>query len=179
MAKTDKSIVPTGNPKKGGLYKVTDRNESAQKISAILEKSNALLFESLDRPKTNIHDMDSLVASTKDYFEFCQMQGIMPSFRRLANWYGYSFKHLYTLIDKQSPEGIYLDQIRDAIKDNLEQAALVNAVNNISAMFILKTQHDYVEATKVVLEPSQSLLGTPKSVEEIANYIDADIVDDI
>lgn len=178
MAKTDKSIVPTGDPKKGGLYNVPDKTESAQKISAILENSNALLFESLDRPKTNIHDMDSLILSTKDYFEFCKVRGIMPSFRRLANWYGYSFKHLYTLIDKASPEGIYLDQIRDAIKDNLEQAALVNAVNNISAMFILKTQHDYVEATKVVLEPSQSLLGQPKSVEEIASYIDADIVED-
>lgn len=30
----------------------------------------------------------------------------MPSFRRLASWYGYSFKHLYTIIDKQSPEEI-------------------------------------------------------------------------
>ena len=178
MTKTDKSLVPTGNPKKGGLYNVPNKNESAQKISAILENSNALLFESLDREKTNIHDMDSLIESTKEYFEFCRMRGIMPSFRRLSNWYGYSFKHLYTLIDKGSPEGIYLDQIRDAIKDNLEQAALVNAVNNISAMFILKTQHDYVEATKVVLEPSQSLLGQPKSVEEIASYIDADIVED-
>ena len=175
---TDKKLVPTGNPKKGGLYNVPDRTESAQKISAILENSNALLFESLDREKTNIHDMDSLVQSTKEYFEFCKVRGIMPSFRRLANWYGYSFQHLYRLVDKTSPEGIYLDQIRDAIKDNLEQAALVNAVNNISAMFILKTQHDYVEATKVVLEPSQSLLGNPKSVEEIASYIDADIVED-
>ena len=178
MPKVDKSLVPTGNPKKGGLYNVPNQTESAQKISAILENSNALLFESLDRKKTDIHDMDSLILSTKDYFEFCRIRGIMPSFRRLANWYGYSFKHLYTLIDKASPEGIYLDQIRDAIKDNLEQAALVNAVNNISAMFILKTQHDYVEATKVVLEPSQSLLGQPKSVEEIASYIDADIVED-
>ena len=175
---TDKNIVPTGDSKKGGLYKVDDKAESTKKIKAILEKSNALLFESLDRPKTNIHDMDALVNATKEYFEFCQMQGIMPSFRRLANWYGYSFQHLYTLVDKKSPEGIYIDQIRDAIKDNLEQAALVNAVNNISAMFILKTQHDYVEATKVVLEPSQSLLGQPKSVEEIADYIDADIVED-
>ena len=178
MSKNDKNIVPTGDPKKGGLYKVTDKEESTKKIKAILEKSNALLFESLDRPKTNIHDMDALVDATKDYFGFCREQGIMPSFRRLANWYGYSFQHLYRLVDKTSPEGIYLDQIRDAIKDNLEQAALVNAVNNISAMFILKTQHDYVEATKVVLEPSQSLLGQPKSVEEIADYIDADIVDD-
>ena len=126
----------------------------------------------------DIHNLEQPKDSTINYFNFCAQQGIMPSMRRLANWYGYSYKQLYRVIDKQSPEGRYLDQIRDAIKDNLEQAALVNAVNNISAMFILKTQHDYVEATKVVLEPSESLLGQPKSPEEIANYIDADIVED-
>jgi hypothetical protein len=177
MDKNDKSIVPTGS-KKSGLYAVPDKTESAQKITAILTKSNALLFESLDRPKTDVHNVPALVQSTKEYFLFCQEHGTMPSFRRLANWYGYSFRQLYRIIDSQSPEGIYLDQIRDSIKDNLEQAALVNAVNNISAMFILKTQHDYVEATKVVLEPSQSMLGQPKSPEEIASYIESDIVDD-
>jgi hypothetical protein len=45
-------------------------------------------------------------------------------------------------------------------------------------MFILKTQHDYVEATKHIIEPSESLLGQPKSPEEIASYIDSDIVED-
>ena len=178
MSKDDKSIVPTGNPEKGGLYNVPNRNEAQQKISAILEKSNALLFESLDRPKTDVHNFEALVQSTKEYFEFCYFHGIMPSFRRLSNWYGYSYRTLYKYIDKQSPEGIYLDQIKDAIKDNLEQAALVNAVNNISAMFILKSQYDYVETTKHVIEPSESLLGQPKSPEEIADYIDADIVED-
>lgn len=175
--KNSKDIVPT-KPHRNTLYDVPDRNESQKKITAILEQSNALLFESLDRPKTDVHNIDALVQSTKEYFLFCQAHGTMPSFRRLANWYGYSFKQLYRIIEKQSPEGIYLDQIRDSIKDNLEQAALVNAVNNISAMFILKTQHDYVEATKVVLEPSQSLLGQPKSPDEIATYIESDIVDD-
>jgi hypothetical protein len=165
-------------PHKNTLYDVPNRNESQQKISAILEKSNALLFESLDRPKTNVHDLDLLIQSTKEYFTFCQLHGTMPSFRRLSNWYGYSYKQLYRMIEKQSPEGIYLDQIKDAIKDNLEQAALVNAVNNISAMFILKSQYDYVETTKHVIEPSESLLGQPKSLEEIADYIDADIVED-
>ena len=178
MDKNDKSIIPTGDPNKGGLYQVPNRTESQQKISAILEKSNALLFASLDRPKTNVHDIDELIESTKQYFAFCEHHGTMPSFRRLSNWYGYSYKQLYRLIEKQSPEGIYLDQIKDAIKDNLEQAALVNAVNNISAMFILKSQYDYVETTKHVIEPSESLLGQPKSPEEIADYIDADIVDD-
>lgn len=173
-----KSIVPTGDSSKGGLYRVPDRSESAQKITAILEKSNALLYESLERPKTNIHDMKELIEATRGYFDFCSEQGIMPSMRRLANWYGYSFQRLYQMIEKQSKEGIYLDQIKDAIKDNLEQAALVNAVNNISAMFILKSQYDYVEATKVILEPSESLLGQPKTPEEIASYIDADIVED-
>ena len=178
MSKDDKSIIPSEqsltNPHKNTLYD----NANAQKISAILNKSNALLFESLDRPKTDVHNIDELIASTKGYFTFCEQHGTMPSFRRLANWYGYSFKQLYRLIEKQSPEGIYLDQIKDAIKDNLEQAALVNAVNNISAMFILKSQYDYVETTKHVIEPSESLLGQPKSVEEIADYIDADIVED-
>jgi hypothetical protein len=177
MSKDDKSILPTGS-KKYGLYAVPDKNESAQKISALLEKSNALLFESLDRPKTNIENISELVQSTREYFLFCQEHGTMPSFRRLANWYGYSYRTLYKRINKDTPEGIYLDQIKDAIKDNLEQAALVNAVNNISAMFILKSQYDYVETTKHVIEPSESLLGQPKSVEEIANYIDADIVED-
>ena len=177
MNNKDKSIVPTGKVTGNSLYNVSDRNEAAQKISAILNKSNALLFESLGH-NIDIHNLDQLTQSTHDYFNFCSEQGIMPSMRRLANWYGYSYKQLYNIIEKQSPEGRYLDQIRDAIKDNLEQAALVNAVNNISAMFILKTQHDYVEATKVVLEPSESLLGQPKSIEEIEHYIDADIVED-
>lgn len=175
--KNPKDIMPAEPSKKGGLYKVPDRSESAQKISEILNKSNALLFESLGH-NVDIHNLKELAESTKGYFEFCSAQGIMPSMRRLANWYGYSYKQLYRVIEKQSPEGRYLDQIRDAIKDNLEQAALVNAVNNISAMFILKTQHDYVEATKHIIEPSEPLLGQPKSVEEIADYIDADIVED-
>lgn len=175
MSKDDKSIIPPGinDPAPGSLYK----NAHTEKIQEILAKSNALLFESLGH-NVDIHNLEALVKSTREYFTFCQLNGIMPSFRRLANWYGYSYKQLYRHIEKQSPEGKYLDQIKDAIKDNLEQAALVNAVNNISAMFILKSQYDYVEAQKIIVEPSESLLGQPKTPEEIADYIEADIVED-
>ena len=177
MAKKDKPLLPreTNNP--GALYTVENKSEAAKKISDIVTKSNVLLRESLGH-NVDIHDLDKLANSTCEYFDFCARHGVMPSMRRLANWYGYSYQNLYRHIEKQSPEGRYLDQIRDAIKDNLEQAALVNAVNNISAMFILKSQYDYVEATKVILEPSESLLGQPKTVEQIADYIDADIVED-
>jgi hypothetical protein len=83
------------------------------------------------------------------------------------------------MIDKNTPEGTYVDQIRDAIKDNLEQAALVNAVNNISAMFILKTQHDYVEATKVVLDDlhndyfSHGYIGSAVGFTKAKSRVDA------
>jgi hypothetical protein len=175
--KNPKDIVPAEGNSPNTLYDVQNKSESAKKISEIVSKSNVMLRETLTH-RIDIHNLEQIADSTCAYFDFCAANGIMPSMRRLANWYGYSYQRLYQLVEKQSPEGIYLDQIRDAIKDNLEQAALVNAVNNISAMFILKTQHDYVEATKVVLEPSQSLLGQPKSPEEIATYIDADIVED-
>ena len=172
-----KGIVPADTDNPGALYSTANKSESAKKISEIVTKSNIMLKKTLGR-NINIHDLQQLTDSTCDYFDFCAQNGIMPSFRRLANWFGYSYRYLYQIIDKQSPEGQYLDQIRDAIKDNLEQAALVNAVNNISAMFILKTQHDYVEATKVYVEPTNSVLGQPKSPEEIASFIDADIVED-
>ena len=175
--KNPKDILPAETDNPGALYSTANKSESAKKISEIVTKSNVMLRESLGH-HIDIHNLQQLADATCEYFDFCAQHGIMPSFRRLANWYGYSFRYLYQIIDKQSPEGQYLDQIRDAIKDNLEQAALVNAVNNISAMFILKTQHDYVEATKVILEPSDSLLGQPKTPEEIANFIDADIVED-
>lgn len=175
MGKDNKSLVPNPN---NPLYDIPNKTEAANKISNILEKSNTLLFTSLDRPKTNIHDLNELINSSKEYFEFCRSQGIMPSFRRLANWFGYSYKQLYRHIEKQTPEGEYLDRIKDAIKDNLEQAALVNAVNNISAMFILKSQYDYVETTKHIIEPSDTLLGQPKSPEEIKTYIEADVIEE-
>lgn len=170
----DKSIM-SNNP--GSLYSVENKSEAAKKISDIVTKSNVLLRETLTH-KVDIHNLDKLTESTCEYFDFCAQNGIMPSMRRLANWYGYSYQHLYRLIDKQSPIGQYLDQIKDAIKDNLEQAALVNAVNNISAMFILKSQYDYVEATKVIVEPSQSILGERKTPEQIIESIDYDIVED-
>lgn len=75
--KNPKDIMPAKPSKKGGLYNVPDREESAQKISAILNKSNALLFESLGH-NVNIHDLDQLTESTRKYFEFCAQQGIMP-----------------------------------------------------------------------------------------------------
>ena len=70
MRKDDKSILPTGNPNKGGLYNVPNKTESAQKISNLLEGSNQLFVESITRPRTDIYNPEKLVNSTNDYFNY-------------------------------------------------------------------------------------------------------------
>ena len=94
----------------------------------------------------------------------------------LANFCGYSERHFNELRHQGTAAGEYIDLIRDRMKDNLEQAALSNAVNNISAMFLLKATHDYVEQSKLVVEPGAGLLGTPKSYEEISQIVDDNII---
>lgn len=148
------------------------------KIANLINNSSAMLLESLTHIPCDLDNIADVVKYTEDYFKFCAELGMMPSKRRLANWMGYSLRNLELRIDRKSKTGKYIDQICDAIKDNLEQAALFNKVNNISAMFILKSQYGYIEANKVIVEPSENALGAPKSMEEIAESIDNDIVED-
>jgi hypothetical protein len=174
------TIIPTSykNIDKPFLY--NPDVEPNPKIQDIVYKSAILLTESLTRPRTDIYNVTELANSTAEYFNFCSTHGVMPSFRRLANWYGYSLTRLNSLMKDSgnSVAGQYLDNIRDAIKDNLEQASLTNAVNNISAMFLLKSQYGYVETQKVVVEPSENLLGAPKTAEEIMQFVEADVVEE-
>lgn len=45
-------------------------------------------------------------------------------------------------------------------------------------VWFFHTATAYIETIKHIIKPSESLLGQPKTVEEIADYIDADIVKD-
>lgn len=161
-------------PQHGKFAPVPDPNS---KVANLLSNSSVMLFESLEHPKCDLTNPKEVVRYTEEYFKFCSELSMMPSKRRLANWLGYSSSALETQIRNNTKTGQYFEMIFDAIKDNLEQAALFNNVNNISAMFILKSQHGYVEASKVIVEPSANALGTPKTPEEIAESIDNDIVE--
>lgn len=148
------------------------------KVANLLKNSTVMMLESFSHEACDLTSPSEVVRYTTEYFNFCAELGMMPSKRRLANWMGYSYRALETQLRNNTRSGKYIDQIFDIIKDNLEQSALFNKVNNISAMFILKSQYGYVEANKVILEPGQSALGTPKSIEEIEEAIENDIVED-
>lgn len=161
-------------PRQGKFAPVPDPDS---KVANLLNNSSVMLFESLEHPKCDLTDPKEIARYTEEYLKFCSELSMMPSKRRLANWLGYSYGTLEKQIRNNTKIGQYFDMIFDVIKDNLEQAALFNNVNNISAMFILKSQHGYVEASKVVIEPSTGVLGEPKTPKEIAESIDNDIVE--
>lgn len=163
----ERPLLPTRH---GPTY--PDDPKERNKISEIVAKSNKLLMASLSR-RTDIYNVECLIDDTKEYFEFCELEGCMPSFRRLCNWFGYSLRHMETVIREDTPTGRYLTLIKDAIQDNYEQAGLKNSCNSIFAMFLLKSQYGYVETQKQVIEHTNPL-GTPKSADEIASVIDAE-----
>lgn len=158
--------------------KFAPKPDPDSKIANLIARSTSLMMESLTHVPCDLDNIADVVKYTQEYFEFCGGLGMMPSKRGLANWMGYSLSALETRVKNNSKTGRFIDQICDAVKNNLEQAALTNAVNNISAIFILKSQYGYVETQKVVVEPSENALGAPKSMEEIAESIDNDIVED-
>lgn len=161
-------------PSKNVAYNPSNPEEK-HKISKTVATTNALLLKGLTR-KTNIHDIPELSTHTQEYFKFCELEGFVPSFRSLCNWYGYSLRHMDTVLKSDTPEAQVLEMIRDTIKTNYEQAALNNKVNSIFAMFLLKSQEGYVETQKQVIEHVNPL-GSPKSADEIASVIDAEFME--
>lgn len=171
FANTTRIIVPSKN----SAFNPDDPEET-HKISHTVAVTNKLLLQGLTR-KTNIHDITQLSEHTQEYFKFCELEGFVPSFRSLCNWYGYSLRYMDRFIkETDTPEAQVLEIIRDTIKTNYEQAALNNKVNSIFAMFLLKSQEGYVETQKQVIEHINPL-GNPKSASEIADFIDADIIE--
>lgn len=177
-ATVDNAILPSNSSKQGSLFKGNGDEESKRKVSAILQVSNEMFAKNIKRDKINIYDQQELEKGILEYLVFCQERGVLPSFKRLANWLGYTSKGLNNIIKRESETGFFLEYTRDVIKDNYEQAGLNNAANPIMIMFLLKACEGYVEASKVIVEPSESILGKPKDVEEIVASIDADVIEE-
>lgn len=171
MAKNTKSATQANK------LRALSKDIQPKQLSKIISDNNELLELAIDNPRIDIHDVKAVIGRSKSYLHFCSDRAISPTMKGLANYCDYSYRTFENHITDGTETGEFLEKVRDRIKDNLEQAALSNAVNNISAMFILKTTHGYVEANKVVLEPSDKLLGQPKNYEELSQLIDENITD--
>lgn len=168
-------LAPRGST---GLYH-NSTPEKDRQITAIVTSGAERLIK---RPKKcNIDDTNAVIKRTEEYVMECAAISKLPSVKGLCGALGICSKTFYNWLNNhpKHPTTEYLEMTKDIFADLLEEAGLNNAVNNISSIFILKSQHQYQETSNISLQAiPYDPLGEPKTITEIQAAIDSDIVDD-
>lgn len=120
------------------------------------------------------NDLETIRIRCRDYIKECRDTGNLPRITGLAARLGVTRSKLnHWLKDSNYPDTQeYLNFVKSLFADIMEQAALDGSVDKIMAMFLLKSTHEYQEATKVIVEPQPSPYGEELSDEEIAEIIE-------
>ena len=168
-------LAPRGST---GLYHNSTPDKDRQ-ITAIVTSGAERLIR---QPKRcNIDDFEAVKERTEAYVMECASISKLPSVKGLCGALGICSKTFYNWINNHPshPTTEYLERAKDVFADLLEEAGLNNAVNNISSIFILKSQHQYQETSNISLQAvPYNPLGEPKTIQEIQALIDSDMVDD-
>lgn len=167
MAEKKEKKAPRGS---SGLYHNTNP-EKQEMVSKIVSDGLDNLISSTDRKPCKYTDFDEIKIRTEQYIKGCAEIGRMPTVQGLLLALGVSRYTLYKWF-QHHPEADavrYLELVRAAFADMLEQGAMDNSINNISAIFLLKAQHSYVEQSQInfVPEPVATPLGDKMSMQEI------------
>jgi hypothetical protein len=168
-------LAPRGS---SGLYH-NSTPEKDRQITAIVTSGAERLIKRPD--KCNIDDTKTVIKRTEAYVKECAQISKLPSVKGLCGALGISSRTFYNWINNhpKHPTTEYLELTKDIFADLLEEAGLNNAVNNISSIFILKSQHQYQETSNISLQAvPYEPLGEPKTLTEIQALIDDDIVED-
>lgn len=171
----DNKLAPRGST---GLYHNSNPEKDRQ-ITAIVSDGAERL--STMPKKCNIDNTTEVIKRTENYVQQCAAISKLPSIKGLCVALGISSRTFYNWINQHPshPTTEYLELAKDIFADLLEEAGLNNAVNNISSIFILKSQHQYQETNNITLQAMPTApLGEPKTIIEIQNAIDSDIVEE-
>lgn len=168
-------LAPRGS---SGLYHNTTPEKDRQ-LTAIVT-SGAERLQNMPK-KCRIDDTKEVIKRTETYVKECAAISKLPSIKGLCVCLGIASRTYYQWLKDHPnhPTTEYLELTRDIFADLLEEAGLNNAVNNISSIFILKSQHHYQESNNITLQAIPSTpLGEPKTLVEIQSAIDSDVVEE-
>ncbi len=176
MSENKTKLAPRGS---SGLYH-NSTPEKDRQIQAIVNSGAKRLTRKITR--CEIDDLETIKRRTEAYVAECAKISKLPSVKGLCGALGICSKTFYNWLihNPRHPTTYYLEMVKDIFADLLEEAGLNNAVNNISSIFILKSQHQYQETHNIHLHAltNNDALGEPKTPEEIQAAIDSDIVED-
>ena len=104
------------------------------------------------------------------YLETCVKVSTVPTLQGVARSCGHTARsvNLFLSHHPEHPNAQFLETIKDALAEMLDQTSLLNQVNLIHAIFVLKTVYDRTEKSDIrVTVPYQTSLREAKTDEEI------------
>lgn len=150
-------------------YRQKRTDESTKAIQDLIGRGMENLAYASVVGKLNLLDTERLKEQSMIYLNTCMEDGVLPDFQSFCLSLGYSRSGVLNYIKRSSeddPSKEWLIMMRDTFSSMLSQAALGGDVNTIFAIFQQKAMYGWQETSKVEVV-HESLLGTPKTPEEI------------
>ena len=150
-------------------YRNKKNTESAEAISNLIGKGMENLAMASVVGKINLLDTERVKEQSMIYLNTCMEDGILPDWQSFCLSLGYSRSGVLNYMkrtENDDPTKEWLNMMRDTMSSMLSQAALGGDVNTIFAIFQQKAMYGWQETSKVEVV-HESLLGTPKTPEEI------------
>ncbi len=152
------------------IYKAESMEVSDAKITDIVTMASEELAKLADAgEKLSLFDTQTIKRRTVLYLRSCADTSSMPSFNALCRSFGYSREGVRRFMQEHPNHDttLWLSITHDSIADAMAEAALRNAVNNITAIFTLKARDGWRDAVTIETPTTQSSI-TELTAAEIA-----------
>lgn len=129
------------------LYKAEAKQLSDEGIAKSVHKAIDIVNTSGSTGRISLDDTETVRSIIGVYLESCAMQSVIPSMTDIALCLGYTRRNIYYYMKnrKDTETGKFLIQVHDIIANTLADNALKGNVNNITAIFLLKSMYGFRE----------------------------------
>ncbi|MDR1003194.1 MAG: DNA-packaging protein [Oscillospiraceae bacterium] len=135
------------NGYKGKLYKEQSDQHKGEQLAEVTHAKREVLQEAANRPHIDLKDTQAVQERTFAYMEAAEQAKVFPSVSGLALAFGCSRQNLnqFLLAHPSHPTTDFIQQVKEAFADILQNAGLYGSANPIMSIFILKNSHGFVD----------------------------------
>ena len=161
-------VIEFGKKKRSPrIYKEQSDEVKNEAISKTVQQALVGLKQAECSQRIDINDLSAVRSIVELYLESCVMNSYNPTMTDIAMILGYTRMGLYSYMAKKDTDTAkFLHMVHDKLADILAENALKNNVNNITAIFLLKSLYGYRDTTSLELLPNSP--NNDMSLDEIA-----------
>jgi hypothetical protein len=137
----------TRNGYKTKIYKEQSDLHKGEQLADVTHEKRQVLQEAVQRPRIDLQNTKDVQTRTFEYMEAAEQAKVFPSVSGLALAFGCSRQNLnqFLLAHPSHPTTDFIQQVKEAFADILQNAGLYGSANPIMSIFILKNNHGFVD----------------------------------